>query len=164
MPAFDDLRDIKIRLEILMDSKLRIKFKIVTPERTVFENMVSQATLLTTDGQVTILPNHRSYIASLKSGEIMLKKDGEEILLSTSGGFVEFNQNELIVLADTAERAEDIDIKKAEEARKRAEELMKQKISMDESEYAAVAAAIEKESVRIKVARKHHTRRGMGIN
>ncbi len=147
-----------------MDKKNRIKFKIVTPERTVFEEEIDQATLPVTDGLVTILPNHRSYIASLKSGEIMLKKDGGEILLSTSGGFVEFNQNELIVLSDTAERAEEIDIKKAEEARKRAEELMKQKVSMDESEYAAVAAAIERESARIKVARKHHTRRGLNID
>ena len=70
---------------------LSIKFKIVTPECTVYKDTVDQATLPVTDGEVTILPNHRSYIASLKPGEIMAKKNGEEIFMSTSGGFIEFN-------------------------------------------------------------------------
>lgn len=144
-------------------SNLSIKFKIVTPEKTVYEDEVDQATLPTVDGQVTILPNHRSYIASLMSGELAVKKNGEETLLSISGGFIEFHNNELIVLADTAERAEEIDLKRAEEGRKKALELKEQKISMGESEYAVVAAAIQKESARIRVARKHHTRRGMKI-
>jgi F-type H+-transporting ATPase subunit epsilon len=154
--------DIEI-LKIFM-SELKIHFKIVTPECTVFENEVSQATLPVTDGEVTILPNHRSYIASLKSGEIMIKNAGKEELLVTSGGFIEFHNNTLIVLADTAEVAEEIDIKRAEEARKRAEDIKKNKISMDEMEYARVASAIEKESARIRVARKHHTRRGVNID
>ena len=143
--------------------KLQIKFKIVTPEKTVFEDAVDQATLPTTDGEITILPNHRSYIASLKPGGIMLKKNGEEFFVCISGGFIEFHGNELIVLADTAERAEEIDLKRAEEARRKAEELKNQRVSMDENEYARVAAAIQKESARIHVARKHHTRRGMRI-
>jgi F-type H+-transporting ATPase subunit epsilon len=144
-------------------SDLLIKFKIVTPERTVFEDTVVQATLPTTDGEITILPNHRSYIASLNPGEIMLKRDGKEILLSISGGFIEFNNNELVVLADTAERAEEIDLKRAEEAKKRAEELKDKVISSDEEEYARVAAAIQKESARIRVARKHYTKSGMNL-
>jgi F-type H+-transporting ATPase subunit epsilon len=140
-----------------------IKFKIITPERVVFEDNVTQVTLPTTMGEITILPNHRSYISSIQPGEIMLKKDGEEILLSTSGGFIEFHGNELIVLADTAERAEEIDLTRAEEARKRAEEIKEEKISMDEEEYARVAAAIQKESARIRVARKHYTKRGINV-
>ncbi|PIP28191.1 MAG: ATP synthase F1 subunit epsilon [Candidatus Moranbacteria bacterium CG23_combo_of_CG06-09_8_20_14_all_35_22] len=142
-------------------SNLQIKFKIVTPEKTVFEDVVDQATLPTTDGEITILPNHRSYIANLKAGELMLKKGEEEILLSISGGFIEFHENELIILADTAERAEEIDLARAEEGRKKAEELKSQVVSMDENEYARVAVAIQKESARIRVARKHYTKRGM---
>lgn len=142
----------------------KIKFKIVTPERTVFEEEIDQATLPVTNGEVTILPNHRSYIASLKAGgEITLKKSGEEISLAVAGGFIEFANNNLVVLADRAERAEEIDLKRAEEARQRAEELMKTKIT-DEGEYAKVAAAIEKEMARIKVARKHHTKSGIKID
>lgn len=143
---------------------LHIKFKIVTPERTVFEDEIDQATLPVADGEVTILPNHRSYIAALKSGEIYLKKGQEEFDFAISGGFIEFADNNLVVLADTAERAEEIDLKRAEEARKRAEDLKKQKIVMDDSEYARVASAIEKEMARIKVARKHRTRAGIKID
>lgn len=141
---------------------VRIKFKIVTPEKTVFESEIEQATLPVADGEVTILPNHQSYIGALKAGEIMLKTGGEEINIAVSGGFVEFNQNNLTVLADTAERAEEIDVKRAEEARKRAEELKKEKIT-DDLEYAKIAAAIEKEMARIKVARKHRTKKGINI-
>lgn len=140
-----------------------IKFKIVTPEKTVYESEIDQATLPVANGEVTILPNHRSYIASLKPGEIMLKKSGEESGFSVSGGFIEFNHNNLIVLADTAERAEEIDVKRAEDARKRAEDIKNQRISIDETEYARVAAAIEKEMARIRVAKKHHTKKGINL-
>ena len=145
-------------------SESKIQFKIVTSEKTVYEDEVDQATFETTDGQVTILPNHRSYITSLMPGELMIKKNGEEIYLSISGGFIEFHGNTLIVLADTAERAEEIDLYRAEEARKRAEELRGKVISKDDEEYARVAAAIQKESVRIRVAKKHYTKRGMSID
>ena len=68
-------------------------------------------------------------------------------------------------MADTAEHPEEIDIKRAEEtARKRAEDLKKEKITMDEMDYARVAASIEKEMVRIKVARKHRGRKGIKID
>jgi len=151
-------------------SELSIKFKIVTPECTVFEDTVTQVTLPVTDGEVTILPNHRSYIASLKSGEIIAKlassasgKDGQEILMSTSGGFIEFNNNELVVLADTAERAEEIDLKRAEEAKARAEKLKTEAVTMDSEEYARVAAAVQKHAARIRVAKKHYTKRGIGL-
>jgi len=143
---------------------MKIKFKIVTPEKTAFEDEVDQVTLPVTDGQVTILPNHRSYIASLKAGEIIFKKGEEETILATSGGFVEFDKNNLIFLADTAERIEEIDVEAAEKAKERAEELMKTRETMDDQEYAKVAAAIEHESNRIKVARKHHTRVGIKID
>jgi len=141
-----------------------IKFKIVTPEKTVYENEVDSATLPVVNGQVTILPNHRSYIASIKPGEIILRKGQEEIDLAISGGFIEFNDNALIILADTAEIATEIDVERAEEARKRAEDLKKQKVSMGEMEYARVAAAIEKEMARLRVAKKHHTKRKMNID
>ncbi|KKR21630.1 MAG: ATP synthase epsilon chain [Parcubacteria group bacterium GW2011_GWE2_39_37] len=145
-------------------SEQKIKFKIVTPEKTVYENEVDSATLPVVNGQVTIMPNHRSYIASIKPGEIILRKGQEEIDLAISGGFIEFNNNILVVLADTAEIATEIDVERAEEARKRAEDLKKQKVTMGEIEYARVAAAIEKEMARLRVAKKHHTKRKMNID
>lgn len=140
-----------------------IKFKIVTPEKTVFESEIDQATLPIADGEVTILPNHQSYIGALKAGEIMIKIKGKEDVMAVSGGFVEFNNNTLTVLADTAERAEEIDLKRAEEAKKKAEEAMKERVQMDDAEYARVAAEIERATARLKVARKHLTRRGIKL-
>ena len=142
----------------------KIKFKIVTPERTVFENEIDQATLPTQDGEITVLPNHIPLISALKPGDLMIKKDGEEIDLAVSGGIVEVQNNEITILADTAERAEEIDLARAEEARKQAEDLKKEAIRMDDTEYAATAAFLERNLARIKVARKHLSRRGIKID
>lgn len=138
-----------------------IKLKIVTPERVVYESEIDQATLPVSDGEVTILPNHRSYIASLKIGEIVMKSGKEELSIAVAGGFLEFADNHLIVLADEAERAEEIDLEKAEEARKRAEDLKSKTIRTDDTEYAHVAAVLEKEMSKIRIAKKYIARKGL---
>ncbi|MDP2837923.1 MAG: ATP synthase F1 subunit epsilon [Candidatus Moranbacteria bacterium] len=142
-----------------------IKFKIVTPERIVIEEEVYQATLPVLGGEVTILPNHVPYIGALQAGEIILRKvaGGDEVSLATSGGFVEFHDNTLSILADTVERAEEIDLARAEEARLRAEALKKERLTMDDEEYARTAALVEKELTRVKVARRHRSRHGLSI-
>lgn len=141
---------------------MMIKLKIVTPQKLILEEEAYSVTLPIEGGEVTVLPNHVPYIGALRPGEIMLRRtqDGESDSLATSGGFVEFQGNTLTILADTAERAEEIDLTRAEEARKRAEDVMKTRVSMDDEEYARIAAMIEKESARLKVARKHHSRKG----
>lgn len=139
----------------------KINVKIITPERIVYEDVVDQATLPVSDGEVTILPKHRSYIASLKAGAIMMRKGPDELNIAVAGGFLEFADNELIILADEAARAEEIDLQEAEAARKRAEELKKQVISSDEVEYARVAAALEMEIAKINVARRYLERKGL---
>ena len=139
-----------------------IRLKVVTPEKTVVEQEIYQATLPVLGGEVTLLPRHVPYIGALRAGEIILRETvgGEESSLATSGGFVEFHDDVLSILADTAERAEEIDLARAEEARKRAEDLKKERVTMDDEEYARTAAMIEKEMARVKVARRHHARRG----
>ena len=138
---------------------MKIQFKITTPEKIVYEGEIDQITLPTLEGEITILPNHVSLVSVLKAGELSLKESGKLIALVISGGFLEFKNNNLIVLADTAERVEEIDLVRAEEARQRAEVLKTEK-RLDEQEYATLAAKIEKELARIKVARKHrHTSR-----
>jgi len=135
-----------------------IKFKIVTPERTVYDDEIDQLTLPTQEGEITVLPNHIPLISVLAPGELVAKKGDEDVAMAVSGGMVEVQKNEITVLADTAERAEEIDIKRAEEARARAEKLKEEKIRMDETEYAAAAALLERNLARIKVARKHLTK------
>jgi F-type H+-transporting ATPase subunit epsilon len=140
-----------------------ITLKIVTPEKVVFEEKVAQVTLPIQDGEITVLPEHIPYIGAVKSGEIMLRMDGsqEEVRLAVSGGFAEFRDDVLTVLADTAERADEIDLARAEEAKKRAEDIMKERVHLADEEYARTAAVLEKELARIRVAKKHHTRSGI---
>jgi len=140
-----------------------ITLKIITPERLLLEKEVDQVTLPISGGEITVLPDHESYIGALKSGEIMVRSGGQEFSFATSNGFVEFRNNVLSVLSDTAERAEDIDEERAEAARKRAEELKNQKFE-DETEYAKIAVLIEKEMARIRVAKKHRTRNKMNLD
>ena len=143
-----------------------IKFKIVTPEKVVFAADVYQATLPVEGGDVTILSNHIPYIGALKAGEVILRQEanGTEQSLVLSGGFVEFHDNTLVLLADTAERAEEIDLARAEEARRRAEAFKQEAVQMSDEEYARTAALIEKEMARVRVARKHHSRRGISLD
>ncbi|MDX9913423.1 MAG: ATP synthase F1 subunit epsilon [Candidatus Moranbacteria bacterium] len=145
-----------------MDKKI-IKLKIITPERVVYESEIFQVTLPTQSGEVTILPNHRSYIASLKPGEIITKKenDTEEVSLAVAGGFVEFHDNSLVVLADEAQMADEINIEEVEKAKKRAEDIKNKVIQVDEMEYARVAVALEMELAKLKVARRYMKRRGL---
>src|SRR4030042_1609174 len=142
----------------------KIKFKIVTPEKTVFEDEIDQVTLPTAEGEITVLPDHIPLISVLAPGELVAKTDGEETAMAISGGMIEVRKNEITILADTAERAEEIDIARAEEAKTRAEKLKDEKIRMDETEYATAAAILEKNLARTKVARKHLTKRGMKLN
>jgi F-type H+-transporting ATPase subunit epsilon len=141
----------------------KITLKIITPEKVVSEEEIYQITLPVKDGEITILPEHIPYIGALKAGEIVFRGESaqsKEVTLAVSGGFVEFHDNVLTLLADTAERADAIDMERAESARKRAEELMQQQAThMDSEEYARVAASLEKHLARIRVARKHHTKR-----
>lgn len=137
----------------------KIKFKVVTPERMVYENEVEQVTLPTLDGQITVLPNHIPLMSILQPGELLLKKDGKEIPLAVSSGFVQVNKNEVVILADSAEHAEEIDEKRAEEARERAQKLLREVKNREDVNYAALASKIEKEFARLHVARKRKQRR-----
>lgn len=143
---------------------MNIKFKIATPERVVYEDEIDQITLPTKMGEVTILPNHIPLVSSLMPGEILIKKGKEEMPMAVSGGFLEFNNNQLVILADTAERIEEIDEQRAEEGRKRAQELLDRKQDKEEVDFTALAAKMEKELARLKVARKYrHLRKGPQI-
>jgi len=94
-------------------------------------------------------------VTSLKPGEILAKKEGNDLPLATSGGFVEFAENELTILADTAERVEEIDEARAEEGRSRAARLLEQQQGKSELDFASVAAKLEKELARLKVSQKY---------
>lgn len=114
-------------------------------------------TLPTRMGEITVLKDHVPLVASLAAGEVRYKITGKESFFAVSGGFIEVRKNhEVVVLADTAEFGHEIDENRAEEARKRAQELMRGSYH-DQKSLANASAAIEKNLARLKVARKHRT-------
>lgn len=133
-----------------------IKLKITTPEGITYENDIFQATIPTTSGEITILPNHIPLVSVLNTGELRVKDKSGEQVIAVAGGFIEMRGNdELIILADNAERAEHIDIDRAEEARKRAEEQMKQAKAGEDINYARLQAVIDREMNRVKIGKKY---------
>src|SRR3989338_5196935 len=101
-----------------------IQFEIVTPERVVLKEEIVQITLPTKMCEITVLPNHIPLVASLLPGVVHVKKkDGEDEIMSISGGFLEVLKDKVVILADTAERAEELDLAQVEEAHRRAAEL-----------------------------------------
>jgi len=144
-----------------MPDKKRIKFEITTPERVVLKEEILQVTVPTIEGEITVLPKHSPLVSVLKPGVLELKKmDGSIEIVSVSGGFVEVLLNKIIILADTAERAEEIDLERAEEARKRAEESLKNLRSIDSVEFANLSAMLEKELARTRSAKKWRSLKG----
>lgn len=136
-----------------------MKLKIVTPERVVYESTVDSVTLPTTSGEITILKDHIPLVSKIVAGEIRTKSGNEETLLAVSTGFVEVRKgNEIIILADTAEYADELDIKKIEEARERARKDLEEKRLVNDESFAAAAAAMDRELARYKVAMKKSRR------
>jgi len=132
-----------------------IKFEIVTPEGPVFKEDVAQVTVPTKQGEITVLPNHIPLVASLMPGVIEIKKlDGGGDIMSVSGGFIEVLRNKVVILADTAERAEEIDMTRAEEARARAEETKKDIRHFDQKSFAGLSAKIAKELARSRAVKR----------
>jgi len=132
-----------------------IKFEIVTPEKTVLKEDVVEVTVPTGEGDLTILPHHAPLIATLKPGVLVLKKaDGSADVVFTAGGFLEVLRNKVVVLADTAERAEEIDLARVEQARLRAEAVMKESRHEDAEEFARVAAQLEHELAKTRAVNR----------
>ena len=132
-----------------------IEFKIVTPDGIIYEDKIEKVTVPTTSGEITILPKHIPLVSVLKAGELIAYKDGNPVAMSVAGGVIEVQpDNKIYIMADTAERAEHIDIERAEAARKRAEELMKEKENETDVDFARLQSMIEREMARIKVAKK----------
>ncbi|MEK9131104.1 MAG: ATP synthase F1 subunit epsilon [Patescibacteria group bacterium] len=132
-----------------------LKLKIVTPERVVYEAIVDSVTLPTGAGEITVLKDHIPLVATLQAGEIRTKVGSKEHLLAVSTGFVEVRPgNEVVLLADTAELADELDIKKIEEARELAKKTMADTRHIDQEQFALATAALERELARYKVASK----------
>ena len=137
----------------------QIRCEVVTAERTVFEDKVDMVVAPGIDGQLGILPHHAPLITALTYGELILHREGQEDeFIAIGGGFMEVGPSHVTILADSAERADEIDEERAVAAQQRAAELMAQKHKED-ADFIRAEAALRRSLLRMKVARRKRRRR-----
>jgi len=129
-----------------------LKLEIVTPDAKVYSDDVEMVTLPGVEGEMGIFPNHVPLMTQIAPGEIVARKSGQDFFLAIGEGFVEITGERVAILADMAIRAENIDESKAEEARRRAEARLAEKI--DDEESAMVQAALAHSLAQLKVKRR----------
>jgi len=132
------------------------RLEVVTAEGMVFSDDVNMIVAWGTEGQLGILPHHAPLMTMLRPGDLLIRKDNEEEYLAISGGFLEVRPDKVVILADTCERAEEIDVSRAEAAKRRAEEMLKGR--PPEVDAAAAEAALRRSLARLKVAEKKRRR------
>jgi F-type H+-transporting ATPase subunit epsilon len=132
-----------------------LKLEIITPEAVTYSEDVDMVTLPGIEGEMGIYPNHVPLLTQVVPGEIAVRKGGEEILLAVGDGFAEITGERVAILTDMAIRADNIDEAKVEEARRRAEERLRERVSADEE--AVLKAAMANSLAQLKVKRhKRH--------
>ena len=130
--------------------------EIVTPDGSVFKDDIESLTFPSKMGEITILPDHVPLVGLVGHGELVIKKEGDQSFLAVSGGAFEvLGGNKVRILADTAEKAEALNLEAIVAAEARARAILAEKTSSDDRSFADAAAGLERELARLKVARKH---------
>ncbi len=133
----------------------KLHLQLVTPQRVVLNEELDSLSCPTTQGQITILPGHIPLVATLASGEFIARNGSEQHDIHVAGGFVEVKPgDQIVILADEAEHISELDEKVAEEAKQKAEALLRQSNISDE-EYATAAVSLERNLSRLRIIRKH---------
>ena len=137
----------------------KLHVEIVTGERVVYtQDDVDMVVAPGADGVLGILPRHAPLITILASGELRIKKGGAEESIVVFGGFMEVTPDRVIILADTAENVEEIDLARAEEARRRAEAAVANRGSGEDAE--AALATLRRANLRLSIGQRRRGRRG----
>ena len=132
-----------------------IRLEIVTPERRVYNEEVDAVALPGSEGELGILPHHAPLISLLGAGELRVRKNGAEESFAIVGGFVQVRPDKVVVMAETADLAAEIDVERAQEARREAERALEAGL-MDPGDLARARAALQASLVRIRVAERRH--------
>ena len=135
---------------------VQLHLKVVTPEKMLVDEEVSQVNVSTEQGQIGILPHHINLMAKLIPGELVIKKGGKSDSIAIGDGFIQMVNNTLTGMTDLATYAVDIDEKAVEDAKKRAEQALEQTLS--DEEYAETLANLEKSLAQLRVKRRHKVR------
>lgn len=134
----------------------KLRLEIVTPESATYAGEVDAIIAPGIVGQFTVLPNHAPMMTMLEPGELCLRDSGQEVFIALAGGYLEVLDNKVIVLADAAERAHEIDAARADAAKRRAEEQLKKPLSG--AELFAAEAALRRSLARLKVSERRKRR------
>ena len=134
---------------------MTIRLEIVTPERLVYEDDVDAVTLPGSEGELGVLPHHAPLVSMLGVGELRIRKAGAEDHFAIIGGFLQVRPDRVVVMAETADMASEIDLEKAQEARREAERALESGFH-EGADLAAARAALQQALLRIRVAERRH--------
>jgi F-type H+-transporting ATPase subunit epsilon len=137
-----------------------LQLDIVTPEKLAFSDEVDAVVLPGSEGELGVLPHHAPLISTLGAGELRLRKAGQEESFAIIGGFLQVLRDRVVVMAETADMASDIDLERAQEARRQAEQALEGGY-VEGADLAGARAALQAALLRIRVAerRQHEGRR-----
>ena len=130
--------------------------EIVTPERLAYSDTVDAVTLPGADGEMGVLPHHAPLLATLGVGELRIRKGADEESFAIVGGFVQVRPDKVVIMAETADMASEIDLEKAQEARREAERALESGFH-EGADLALARASLQQALLRIRLAeRRHH--------
>jgi len=132
---------------------MALTLKIVTPEKEVLNEQIDSVYVPTDNGEIGILPHHAALMTKVIPGELRISKSGKQTLFATGEGFIQIKDNVITLLTDLAVDEKDIDEKSAEDARKRAQAALENKLSNEE--YAETYAVLEKSLAQLRIKRRH---------
>jgi F-type H+-transporting ATPase subunit epsilon len=132
-----------------------IQLDIVTPERLAYSDEVDAVTLPGSEGELGVLPHHTPLVSTLGVGELRIRKGGTEESFAIFGGFLQVLPTKVVVLAETADMASEIDLERAQEARREAEQALESGY-VEGADLSAARAALAQALIRIRVAGRHH--------
>jgi F-type H+-transporting ATPase subunit epsilon len=132
-----------------------ILLEIVTPERLAYSDEVDAVVLPGSEGEMGVLPHHAPLVSTLGVGELRIRKGGVEESFAIVGGFVQVRPDRVVVMAETADMASEIDLEKAQEARREAERALESGYH-EAADLSAARAALQQALLRIRVAERRH--------
>ena len=132
-----------------------LRLEIVTPERLAYEDDVDAVNVPGVEGELGILPNHAPLVSTLGFGELRIRKGGAEEVFAIVGGFVQVRPDKVVVMAETADLAAEIDVERAQEARREAEKALAGGYQ-EGADLSAARAALQQALLRIRVAERRH--------
>ena len=132
-----------------------LHLEIVTPEKLAYEDDVDMVLVPGIDGELGILPHHTPLVSLLGVGELKIRKGGGEESFAIAGGFLQVRPDKVVVMAETADLASDIDLEKAQQARAEAERALEAGY-VEGADLSAARAELQRALIRIRVAERRH--------